>query len=693
MNTRPNLQSDILALCGVGPAIKTKFAQADIHNIGDLLFVLPYKYQDRTRITPVAALQYGQSAQVLVSIQSANIQYGHRRMLILHTHDNSGTLIIRFFHFSKAQTQLFKPQTQLLAYGQVVKSKGQCAMMHPEYQVLPTHEVPVLTKTLTPIYTGALDTHHRQINRWIEQALDLAEHEGIVDLPEETLQQYRLAPILTALKAIHRPAVGQHSNNILNPDSTQFRRLVLDELLARQVGMLRRKAQIQSAQAFACQIDRQKLKNLTDTLAFTLTNAQQRVICKIYQDLALNKPMLRLLQGDVGSGKTLVAFATALQGVANGLQTVIMAPTEVLAEQHYLQAQKQLTPLGVECIWLAGKIKAKLRRKRLARIADGQAHIIIGTHALFQDDVVYNRLGLVIIDEQHRFGVHQRLLLKEKAQNTGRSPHVLVMTATPIPRTLAMSHYADLDTSIIDELPPNRRPIETVLLAHSRRHELIERITHLVAKGQQIYWVCPLIETSEVLEAQAAEVLYQQLKENLPELDIALLHGRQSSKEKAQIIADFQAHRYQLMVSTTVIEVGVDIANATLMVIENAERFGLAQLHQLRGRVGRGTEKSYCVLLYQPPLSENTRKRLHVIRHSQDGFAIAQADLDIRGAGEILGTRQTGDMQLKIADLSRDQALLALAQPLAKTLIEQYPHIAAAISQRWLGSAENYLDV
>lgn len=687
------LQSELTALKGVGSAVAEKLHKRHIYQVGDFLFLLPNKYQDRTQITEIAKLQYGESAQVLVTVQSSRVQYGRQRSLVIECADDSGLLTVRLFHFSKAQMQLFKPDSRLLIYGQAVDGQGRWAMMHPEIKVLKHDESVQLSDKLTPVYPSTLGVGSPKISQWVATALQCLENENISDFSDDFLAQYGLAPLKQALAAIHQPKIGQRESDILDPNNPNLKRIVLDELLAKQIGMLRKKAHVQQADSFTLMIDNPLQSRLLQQLAFVLTTAQQRVISEIFTDLAANRPMHRLVQGDVGSGKTIVAFSAILQAVANGLQAVMMAPTEILSEQHYHQAEKLLKPLGIEVVWLSGKTTVKKRRAVLAAIADGSAQVIIGTHALFQAEVIYQRLGLAVIDEQHRFGVHQRLLLKEKAANTGKTPHLLVMTATPIPRTLAMSHYADLDTSVIDELPPNRQAIETILLADSRRDELIERIRRLVAAGQQVYWVCPLIEESELLQAQAAEDIYAHLSTALSDLQLALLHGRQKSDEKAEIIGKFQKNHIQLLVSTTVIEVGVDVPNATLMVIENAERFGLAQLHQLRGRVGRGGEKSFCVLLYQAPLSQTAKQRLQVIRHSQDGFEIAQEDLKIRGAGEILGTKQTGEMRLKIADLSRDSEWVTLAYELGQTLMKTEPQLVDEIVSRWIGEAESYLDV
>ncbi|PID66345.1 MAG: ATP-dependent DNA helicase RecG [Gammaproteobacteria bacterium] len=687
------LHSPLTDLPGIGPAVAEKLNKRHIYRVGDFLFLLPYKYQDRTAITPIADLIYGEFAQVLVTVQSARVQYGRQRSLVIECRDNSGLLTVRLFHFSKAQMRLFQPDKRLLVYGQAVEGQGRWAMLHPETKVLKTDETVQLSDKLTPVYPSTLGVGSVKISRWAGIALACLAKEDLHDFPDDFLQQHRLSPLKDALKAIHQPQVGQRESDILNPENPHLKRVVLDELLAKQIGMLRKKAQAKQVSAFALRIDDGLQSRLLQQLPFTLTRAQQRVISEIFTDLTQSRPMHRLVQGDVGSGKTLVAFSAVLQAVANGLQAVVMAPTEILSEQHHQQALKLLATLSVKTVWLSGKITAKKRRELLAQIADGSAQVIIGTHALFQDDVVYRRLGLAVIDEQHRFGVHQRLLLKEKAENSGQTPHMLVMTATPIPRTLAMSYYADLDTSVIDALPPDRQPIVTVLLADNRRAELIKRIKALVATGQQVYWVCPLIEESDLLQAQAAEDIHARLAESLPTLNVGLLHGRQKSDEKAQIIADFQANKIHLLVSTTVIEVGVDVPNATLMVIENAERFGLAQLHQLRGRVGRGSEKSFCVLLFQQPLSQTARQRLQVIRNSQDGFEIAKEDLKIRGAGEILGTKQTGEMSLRIADLHRDSDLVEMAFTLAQQLMTQYPEMADELIVRWVGHAEEYLDV
>ncbi|MPV86333.1 ATP-dependent DNA helicase RecG [Ostreibacterium oceani] len=688
------LSDAITQLPGVGPAVAEKLHKRDIHRISDLLFILPLRYQDRTQITPVSELTYGEDAQVLVTIVSTGIKYGQRRMFVMETQDDTGWLTIRLFQFGKQQTQHLTVGTQLLVYGQAQINSGnqRWAMMHPEYQVITPQQPITLTHALTPVYPSLLGIGTKKIQRWISLALNCLHHEPLLDLPEPIRTTHQLPDLNTALIAIHQPHVGQSLDALLSPDNPNLVRLVFDELLGKQIALLRQKIAHQSENALAFTLNHAVYQRLIASLPFALTGAQGRVIDDIFSDLQHNKPMHRLIQGDVGSGKTLVALTAVLQATANGLQAVIMAPTEVLSEQHYLQAERYLAPLGVSVAWLSGKATAKQRRETLAAIQSGEAQLIIGTHALFQADVIYDQLALVVIDEQHRFGVHQRLQLRDKARS-GDTPHLLVMTATPIPRTLAMTFYADLDTSIIDELPPGRQPIETLLLPQGQRETLINRIQHIIHAGQQVYWVCPLIDESDTLQAQAAEIVYQQLSASLPDMTVGLLHGRLNSDEKTAIIAKFQANEIQLLVATTVIEVGVDVPNASLMVIESAERFGLAQLHQLRGRVGRGSAQSYCVLLYQAPLSDNAKKRLQVIRENHDGFAIAKADLDIRGAGEILGTKQTGDMHFRIADLTRDEAWIAITYPIAQHIVAHDPVLADKLVNRWVGSSQHYADI
>ncbi len=687
------LNSDISELQGIGAAIKEKLNKAKIFKVEDFLFLLPNRYQDKTKITQICDLVFSEYAQILITVMSCRINYGRQRTLLISGYDETGAIDIRLFNFSAAQAKQFAPGTQILVYGQANVFKDKWNMLHPEYKIISNENNIRLEKNLTPVYPTIKGAGINKIRKWVAVAISCLETDDLLDFSEEFLMKNKLSPLKLALKNIHNPKTTQKISDILSPFNPDLARIVLDELLSKQIGMLQKKSQIKTEDSFPVKIFDSLQAKFLAQLDFNLTKAQLRVIGDIFADISKNTPMNRLIQGDVGSGKTLVAFCACLQAINSNLQAVIMAPTEILAEQHYHQAKKLFKNLNIEVVWLSGKTKVVARREALQKISTGEAQLIIGTHALFQKDVIYKNLGIAIIDEQHRFGVEQRFLLREKSKYLNKMPHLLLMTATPIPRTLTMSFYADLDTSIIDELPPGRQTIETILLSEKKRDELINRVNTICKKGQQVYWVCALIEESEVLEAKAAEDLFASLTEKLPNLKIALLHGKQKSEEKEKIISEFQQNNIQLLVSTTVIEVGVDVPNASLMVIENAERFGLAQLHQLRGRVGRGVNQSYCVLIYKSPLSQTGRKRLQVIRTTTDGFEIAKKDLEIRGAGEVLGTKQSGEMLFRIADIERDKELLEKAYNLAGELIINNSKMANEIVKRWIGNDEEFFSV
>ena len=571
-------------------------------------------------------------------------------------------------------------------------------MYHPEYQLLNQAQPPALAETLTPIYPATEGVTQQRIRDLCGQALKLLEQHSIEDwLPAELANSHSNYSLVDALHLLHNPPPGTAINLLAEGEHPAQQRLASEELIAHHLSLLRLRQKIQHQAAPALLPDQAAADRFLAQLPFTLTGAQQRVASDISADISQPIPMLRLIQGDVGSGKTVVAALGAVQAVANGMQAALMAPTEILAEQHRVNFEAWLAPLGIRIAWLTGKLKGKAREVQLAAIADGSAQIVIGTHALFQEAVEFHNLGLTIIDEQHRFGVHQRLALRKKGavidaelDEEGSTPHQLIMTATPIPRTLAMSAYADLDCSVIDELPPGRKPIETVVLNELRRNDVIERVRASCQDGRQAYWVCTLIEESDVLEAQAAEATAQELQLLLSELSVGLIHGRLKPKEKVQIMQAFKAGEINLLVATTVIEVGVDVPNASLMIIENSERLGLSQLHQLRGRVGRGSQSSHCVLLYSAPLSGNGAARLKIMRETNDGFKIAEKDLEIRGPGEVLGTRQTGDMQFRIADLQRDAHLLPEVKRMAIKLLQEYAGNVDPLIGRWLGHSEQY---
>jgi ATP-dependent DNA helicase RecG len=681
-------------LKGVGPALEKKLAAIGITSIQDLLFHLPLRYEDRTRVTLAARARVGEYMQFEGEITSCELQFGKRRSLRCSLRDSSGSMTLRFFHFSAAQKESLAVGTQLRVYGEVKHGRAGFELFHPEYKPLSqVSQEP--SDTLTPIYPTTEGLMQPRLRSIIGQAVDLVVgNEAIEDyLPREIVAKFNLASLTDAIRHIHRPpanAFGGWDREAPNPGRD---RLAFEELLTHRLSLrrLRDDAATQTAPQFAG--ENQLIRGFLSTLPFELTGGQRRAFAEISDNLSRPTPMLRLLQGDVGSGKTVVAALSALRAIDAGYQVALMAPTEILAEQHAVNFRQWFGPLGIEVGWHSGKQKGKPRAEQLERVASGDCQILVGTHALFQGEVHYAKLGLIIIDEQHRFGVQQRLALREKAASMHINPHQLVMTATPIPRTLAMSAYADLDNSIIDELPPGRTPVNTLIVSNERRGEVIERIAAACENRSQAYWVCTLIDESEVLQCQAAEVTAQQLAEQLPQVRVGLVHGRMKPSEKAEVMARFKAAEIDLLVATTVIEVGVDVPNSSLMVIENPERLGLAQLHQLRGRVGRGSIKSHCILLYQSPLSRNGKERLGVMRESNDGFYIAEKDLELRGPGQVLGTAQTGLMEFRIADLVRDAAMLDEVKDAADHVLSQHPQVVDSLVRRWLGENIHYANV
>ena len=690
----PTLDASITALAGVGDALALKLERLGIQRIVDLLFHLPLRYQDRTRVVAIASLRAGQEAVIEGEVTATDIVQGRRRSLLVRLRDASGIVSLRFFHFAMTQVQQFSRGTRVRLFGEARTGSTGIELYHPEYQLLNTPgDPPPPDDALTPIYPTTEGLTQLRLRALVQQALTLLEQapEALPDLiPAALRQRFSLMDIHTALRTLHHPPPSVTQEQLRSRHYPAQRRLIIEELLAHRLSLHQARAEIQRDRAPALTDSHALHARFLATLPFSLTSAQQRVLADISRDLARPTPMQRLVQGDVGSGKTVVAAMAALQAAGNGYQAAVMAPTEILAEQHVQSFSQWLEPLGIKVVWLSGKLKGKARLDSKAMIKSGDAQVIIGTHALFQPDVTFHRLGLAIIDEQHRFGVHQRLSLREKGEAAGITPHQLIMTATPIPRTLAMSAYADLDISVIDELPPGRTPIQTVVVSDSRRHEVIQRIARACETGRQAYWVCTLIEESDALACQAAEATRDMLKEALPAFEIGLVHGRMKASEKAEVMTAFKAGDSDLLVATTVIEVGVDVPNASLMIIENAERLGLAQLHQLRGRVGRGQVDSYCVLMYHPPLSDTSRERLSVMRDTNDGFRIAEKDLEIRGPGEVLGTRQTGLMSLKIADLGRDRDLLDHVHALANAIMSQTPDTAPLLISRWLGDERHH---
>ena len=683
----------VTALRNVGPRMAKRLAKLNIHSVEDLLFHLPARYQDRTRIVPIGTLRPGDEAVIEGEVQLSEIKFGRRRTLLSRISDGTGSLTLRFFHFNASQKENLSRGVRVRCFGEVRRGPATLEMIHPEYRLLANDRPQPVEEHLTPIYPATEGLQQAGLRRLIDQALARLRSDATLLpdlLPSELLSQKELPQLHDALLYLHRPPPDAPLAILEQGKHPAQRRLILEELLAHHLSLRQLRSRMTRQRAPALPASTELKPRLLDALAFALTSAQQRVITEIEKDMQQAHPMQRLVQGDVGSGKTVVAVLAALQAVEAGKQAAVMAPTELLAEQHFRNFKQWLVPLGIEVAWLSGRLKGKRRTAMLASIATGQAAIAVGTHALFQEEVNFAHLGIIIVDEQHRFGVHQRLALREKGIRDGVHPHQLIMTATPIPRTLAMTAYADLDVSIIDELPPGRSPVETVVIADNRRAEVIERISHACGSGRQSYWVCTLIEESESLQCQAAEETAAMLAEALPELSIALVHGRMRPDEKERVMADFTGGEIDLLVATTVIEVGVDVPNASLMVIENAERLGLAQLHQLRGRVGRGKEKSSCVLMYHPPLSEQARARLGIMRDTTDGFKIAHKDLELRGPGEVLGTRQTGMLQLRIADLQRDRELLPPLTGLADGMLKAHPDRVQPLIRRWLGEGQRY---
>ncbi|MGM3159514.1 ATP-dependent DNA helicase RecG [Dickeya undicola] len=690
MDSRLLHTQPLSTLAGVGASQAEKLARLGLETVQDLLLHLPLRYEDRTHLYLINDLLPGMYATVEGEVLRSDISFGRRRMLTCQISDGSGMLTLRFFNFNAAMKNSLSPGQRVLAYGEVKRGKLGGEMIHPEYRVQGESTTVELQETLTPVYPTTEGIRQATLRKLTDQALELLNTHPIDELlPQE--MRHGLISLPDALRTLHRPPPDVQLAELEQGKHPAQQRLVIEELLAHHLSMLAVRAGAQRHQALALAPKDNLKQQLLAALPFNPTGAQQRVVAEIEQDMNKPFPMMRLVQGDVGSGKTLVAALTALRAIAHGKQVALMAPTELLAEQHAANFRRWFEPLGIEVGWLAGKQKGKARQAQQEAIASGLVSMVIGTHAIFQQQVQFNGLALVIIDEQHRFGVHQRLALWEKGEEQGFHPHQLIMTATPIPRTLAMTAYADLDTSVIDELPPGRTPVTTVAIPDTRRDDIIQRVRNAcLQEGRQAYWVCTLIEESELLEAQAAEATCQELKAALPDLTIGLVHGRMKAQEKQAVMEAFKTNQLHLLVATTVIEVGVDVPNASLMIIENPERLGLAQLHQLRGRVGRGAVASHCVLLYKTPLSKTAQIRLQVLRDSNDGFVIAQRDLEIRGPGELLGTRQTGNAAFRVADLLRDQALIPQVQRVSRHIHEHYPEHARALIDRWLPERTRY---
>lgn len=680
----------LTALSGVGAAIAEKLKRIGIANLQDLLFHLPNRYEDRTRITPIADLRPEQYATIEGVVQTCEVQFGKRPILTVSLSDGSSKITLRFFNFNAGMKNSLQPGARVKAFGEIKRGRFMAEIHHPEYQIVRDNAPLVLEETLTPIYSTTEGLKQATLRKLTDQALALLEKTPVAELLPSAFNPHPFS-LKDALRILHRPPPDISLELLEQGKHPAQQRLIFEELLAHNLAMQKVRLGTQQFSALPLAYQTDIKSRFLAGLPFAPTNAQQRVSADIEQDLQKSYPMMRLVQGDVGSGKTLVAALAALIAIDNGKQVALMAPTEILAEQHSANFRRWFEPLGIEVGWLAGKVKGKARQAELEKIKNGSVKMVVGTHALFQDEVEFADLALVIIDEQHRFGVHQRLMLREKGENAGFYPHQLIMTATPIPRTLAMTVYADLDTSIIDELPPGRTPIQTVVISEDRRGEIVQRVHHAcVQEKRQVYWVCTLIDESEVLEAQAAEATAEDLKNALPQLRIGLVHGRMKPAEKQAVMEQFKQAELDLLVATTVIEVGVDVPNASLMIIENAERLGLSQLHQLRGRVGRGSTASFCVLMFKPPLGKVSKKRLTVMKESQDGFYISEKDLEIRGPGEVLGTKQTGIAEFKVANLMRDRKMIPSVQHYAKQLIAQSPEIADQLIQRWLNQREIY---
>ena len=683
----------VSALKGVGPKLKEKLARLGLHTVQDVLFHLPLRYQDRTRLRPIGSLRPGMEAAAEGEIELADVVYRGRRSLVCRVSDGTGHLHLRFFYFNAAQQANLARGRRLRLFGEARFGPAGLEMVHPEYEFTDGSAPAKAEETLTPVYPSTTGVHQLSLRKIAAQALEKYLDKIQEWLPPAVLEELRLPRLAEAVSLVHRPPPHTPVELLAQARHPAVQRLAFEELLAHHLSLKRLRTRVQTESAPAVAGDGELMQRLLAHLPFRLTGAQQRVLDEILRDLRQSHPMQRLVQGDVGSGKTIVAACAAVSVIESGLQVAVMAPTELLADQHLRNFHGWLEPLGVSAVGLSGKLNGRARQNALEQIGSGQAGIIVGTQALFQEGVEFADLGLIIVDEQHRFGVHQRLALREKGRMGLRRPHQLIMTATPIPRTLAQSLYADLDVSVIDELPPGRKPVETVALPAARRADVVSRIHDACTAGRQAYWVCPLIEESETLELETATDTAQALREALPALKIALVHGRMKPPEKEKIMSAFKRGEIHLLVATTVMEVGVDVPNASLMIIENAERLGLSQLHQLRGRVGRGATESHCVLLYQPPLSEAARARLAALRETNDGFEIARRDLEMRGPGEMLGTRQAGMPQFHIADLLRDRALLPRVQQVAELLLREYPECVDPIVRRWLGGAETYGNV
>ncbi len=686
----------VTSLSGIGNRAAANLEKLGIRTILDLIFHLPIRYEDRTRLYPIAKLAVGMTALICGKVEFMDVLPRGRKSLICRIGDGSGFIDLRFFHYNARQHNTLKQGTILSCFGEVRYGFTGLEMVHPEYRIISDMDKVTVEPHWTPVYPLTEGLSQHTVRKAIAQALAICQEnpQTLNDwIPNTVLENFQYPPIMSAIKTLHAPEATVTSAALQNSNTPSLKRLAFEELLAHHLSrkVAKRKAKAWQAPCFST--DGALAKAFIDNLPFQLTGAQLKVIGEVVTDCIQANPMLRLVQGDVGSGKTIVAAYAALLALGAGYQVAIMAPTELLAEQHYRNFNLWFNPFAIQIVLLTGQAKGNLRKGTLTALADGSASIVIGTHALFQEEVTFHKLGLIIIDEQHRFGVHQRLALRAKGQQGNTRPHQLVMTATPIPRTLAMLQYSDLDISIIDQLPPGRKPVTTSAIPSERRNEVIARINHWANNKKQAYWVCTLIEESEILQCEAAEKTAGYLAACLPDVRVALLHGRMKAVEKVAVMRAFKNRELDLLVATTVIEVGVDVPNASLMIIENPERLGLSQLHQLRGRVGRGDDESFCLLLYQSPLSDNARQRLGILRDSNDGFLIAEKDLQLRGPGEVMGIRQAGQVNFKIADLARDADLLDNIPAIADSLFAENPESITPLIERWLGRRPDYSEV
>jgi len=675
------LSDSIISINGLGPKAQEKLNAIGIYNLEHLLFHLPHRYQNKTKITKLNQAQVGDEMLVELTIDRIEEVPTRQRQLLCYLSDNDNrTLLLRFFHFNQYQKQNLTRGETIQCFGEMKIGRDGLEMHHPEYRLISKGQTNLLEKTLSPIYPLTANIHQAQLKKWIDIALETLQKSDLID-NFENLSKNSMPTLKQALNTLHHPQINENIDQIADFKHISQQRLIIEELCAHQLSLLKLKNERKHKISNIFELKTQLSDQLLNDLGFKLTNAQRRSIDEINTDISSPHPMLRLLQGDVGSGKTIVAVFACLQAVENSFQAAIMAPTEILAAQHLQGFSNYLAPLGIDVAFLTGSQNTSQRAEQLNKIKSGQAQVIIGTHALFQEAVTFNKLGLVVIDEQHKFGVHQRLSLAQKAHNT---PHQLVMTATPIPRSLTMSAYADLDSSIIDELPPGRKPVKTIAISADRKNEVIKKIKQVCNDNNQVYWVCTLIEESEVLRAESAINTHHYLQENLPNLSVVLIHGKMNKDEKSEIMRQFSANKIDVLVATTVIEVGVNVPNASLMVIENSERLGLAQLHQLRGRVGRGADASICILMYQTPLSANATERLDILRQTNDGFAIAQKDLELRGPGEILGTQQTGIADMKIANIVRDGYLMNQVRYYSEHFLQLDENRQQSLITRWI---------